>query len=506
MIAFKPFARTAVRPLSLTMILCAALACATPSAKASQALSKPLPDTPVGRLAGSLIQHVSTDKPLEIRKWAQARLSAAIPQEDKDAFVADLESAARDSGGLELIDARINPRQPEQLQVAVKARRDGRHALFVLAADAAQAEQFSEVGLHPMDDPELYADWPTAPLKPPQLKELIRKALDRLVQTEDFSGCVSVQAGGEAAFHECRGAAERTFGTPTSKLTRFHIGSMNKMFTAVAIAQLVEAGKLGWHDSLAQHVPEYPDQASAKKITLWQLLHHSAGLGDFLVPEYFEHSERFLNPADYLDLIARQARVSEPGEQWAYSNAGFMLLGRVIENSSGQSYFDYLQTHIFAPANMRASGFDALDEVVPGLAVGYYRDGLFSRDWKAAWRKLGLKGGPAGGGYSSNEDLLKFAQALRDGRLLKQATLSQMFENSVPAGPGRYAAGFSDRPSQGRHIRGHSGGIEGTTANLQIVWETGAAVAMTSNQGPTQNWMLVERIADLLAATAAAKP
>jgi hypothetical protein len=77
-----------------------------------------------------------------------------------------------------------------------------------------------------------------------------------------------------------------------------------------------------------------------------------------------------------------------------------------------------------------------------------------------------------------------------------------MFADPVPAGPGGYAAGFGQRLSHGRHIRGHAGGIEGTTANLAMVWETGATVALTSNQGESQNWMLAERIADLLAASA----
>jgi CubicO group peptidase (beta-lactamase class C family) len=117
--------------------------------------------------------------------------------------------------------------------------------------------------------------------------------------------------------------------------------------------------------------------------------------------------------------------------------------------------------------------------------------------------KIGFKGGPAGGGYSTNADLLRFAAALRDGKLVKPDTLTKMFDDEVPAGPGGYAAGFGDRLSHGRHIRGHAGGIEGTDANLAMVWETKAAVVLTSNEGPSQTWMLAETIADLLAAQGA---
>jgi len=285
--------------------------------------------------------------------------------------------------------------------------------------------------------------------------------------------------------------------------TKFHIGSIDKMFTAVAISQLVEAGKLSWNATLAELVPEYSDQEAARKISVWQLAHHTAGLGDYLVPEFFEHQEKFVNPADYLDLIARQPKVSEPGKDWNYSNAGYMLLGRIIENVSKESYFDYIQRHVFVPANMHATGFDSVEDITPKLAVGYFHEGPFSSDWKASWLKTGFKGGPAGGGYSTNADLLRFSAALREGKLVKPATLTKMFDEEVPAGPGGYAAGFGDRPSHGRHIRGHAGSIEGTDANLQMVWETKAAVALTSNEGPSQTWMLAEHIADLLAAEGA---
>jgi CubicO group peptidase (beta-lactamase class C family) len=322
------------------------------------------------------------------------------------------------------------------------------------------------------------------------------------VGTSDFSGCVTVAEGGETVFDECRGLADRSFNVPIDHRTKFHIGSIGKMFTAVAIAQQVEAGKLSWNDTLAKWVPEYPDHAAAEKITVWELLHHTSGLGDFMVPDYFEHATRYVNPADYLGLIARQPLAGPPGKGLNYSNAGYVLLGRIIENVSGENYFDYIQHHIFEPAQMGSSGFDSEDEIVPGLAVGYYHDGgVFSRTWKANWVRSVYKGSPAGGSYSTNADLLRFAGALHGGKLVKPATLAKMFDDEVPNdGPGAIGAGIDERLSHGHHIRGHQGGIEGTTADLEMVWETGAAVALTSNEGPSQHWLLAEQIADLLAA------
>jgi D-alanyl-D-alanine carboxypeptidase len=490
--------RSRTRAAGLMFALLSLLTCAAASAASASAV---LPDTPVGALGRQLMTHVKADTPEQIRQWAPTILSPAIGEAERATFVNGLVSAVRDSGGVDLIDVR---EQQGFLVLTVKARRNGQLALFVLAPDEAEAGKLKMADVVAMDDPALYAEWPKAAVPREALTRLIRTALDGLVRTADFSGCVTVSDGASTIFDECRGLAQRGFDVPIDRQTRFHIGSMNKMFTAVAIAQLVEAGKLSWHATLAEHVPEYPDRAAAEKITVWQLLHHTAGLGDFLVPEYFAHRERFVDPVDYLDLIARQPRVSAPGEGWSYSNAGYLLLGRIVEKVSGERYADYIQRHVFAPARMTASGYDRLDDVVPKLAVGYYREGVFSGEWKADWMKTAYQAGPAGGGYSNNADLLRFAHALRAGKLVKPATLTKMFDDAVPAGgPGSYAAGFGVRLSHGRQIRGHSGGIEGTTANLAIVWETGAAIALTSNQGPSQHWLLAERIADLLAAEGA---
>jgi CubicO group peptidase (beta-lactamase class C family) len=484
----------------MPLLLAAVLAMPLSASAAAPAL----PDTASGRLAGQLLHRLDSPADGPIRPWANALLSPAIAQDERDAFLTELVVATRDSGGLDVVDVRSDPRQPDLLQLALKARRGGTRGLLVLSADAKQPDRIGQASLFPMDDPALYAGWPKDKVPHERIAEVARAALDKLADGADFSGCLTIRSASETILDECRGVAERSFGVPVDRQTRFHIASLGKMFTAVAIAQLVEAGKLSWDATLAQQVPEYADREAAGRITVWQLLHHTAGLGDFMVAEYFQNREKFIDPADYLDLIARQPKSGEPGKAWNYSNAGYVLLGRIVEKVSRESYFDYVQRHVFAPAGMTASGFDRLDEVVPKLAVGYYHQGIFAPEWKAAWLKLGAKASPAGGGYSNNADLLRFAQALREGKLLKPSTVTRMFDDAVPAGPGAYAAGFGDRLSHGAHVRGHAGGIEGTTANLQMVWESGAAVALTSNQGQSQNWMLAERIADLLAAEAAA--
>lgn len=483
------------------ILACAVAVLACP-AEARQ-ISRTLPDTPTGRLGGELIRHINADDPEGVRRWAATRLSPAMAEADRADFLDKLAAAVRDSGGVDLVDTRVQG-SPGMLVVTVQGRRAGQRAALVLLPDPDRPDVLAMADLAPVDDRALYADWPRDGASRAEIARLAREALDRLADTRDFSGCLSIWDGGETLLDECRGLADRTFGIPADTATRFHIGSMDKMFTAVAVAQLVEAGRMSWDSTLAELVPDYPDRAAAERITVWQLLHHTAGLGDIFVPEFFQNRERFVDPADYLDLIARQPTVGAPGEGWSYSNAGYVLLGRIVETVSGEGYFDYIDRHVFAPAGMTDSGFDSQEDITPRLATGYFLDGAFSSVWKANAMTLPFKGSPAGGGYSTNADLLRFAAALRAGRLVGPATLDAMFENAVPAGPGAYAAGFGDRLSHGRHVRGHAGGAPGMDADLAMVWETGAAVAVTSNQGDTPTAMLLaERVADLLAAGAA---
>lgn len=490
--------KLAIRPTLLAPLLAISAALAVPSATAGE-ISTTMPATPAGDIGAMVLAHINADSPAAIGQWAPTILSRSVDPEMHAAFVKQLVVAARDSGGVDFVDARTQG-PPGMLVLTIKGRQTGQLAALVLMPDPEEPGKLAMVDLVPVDDPALYDAWPETGATPSQIAHLARTALDDLARTSDFSGCLRVSDGTSTLIDECRGLADRTFGVKADRDTKFHIGSMNKMFTAVAIAQLVESGKLTWETTLAEAVPDYPDQEAASKITVWQLLRHTSGLGDFFVPEFFQNREKFVDPADYLDLISRQPVAFQPGEDWNYSNAGYILLGRIVENRSGESYFDYIQRHVFAPAGMTASGFDSLDTITDGLATGYYKDGAFAAQWKANWMTLPFKGSPAGGGYSTNADLISFADALTAGKLVSSATLQKMFDDGVPVGPGKYTAGFGERMSGERHIRGHAGGAPGMSANLAIVWETGAAVAITSNQGDTPTAMLLsERLADLLA-------
>ena len=165
-----------------------------------------------------------------------------------------------------------------------------------------------------------------------------RAFVQDLAARERFSGTILIARNGRILLQQAFGYADRAFKAPNHLETRFNLGSMGKMFTAVAILQLVEQGRLSLDQTVAELLPDYPDAAAAKKIRLTHLLTHTSGLGNIFGPRYEatpkDHLDRL---SDYLPLIAEQQLAFEPGERWSYSNAGFLVLGLIIEKVAGQS-------------------------------------------------------------------------------------------------------------------------------------------------------------------------
>lgn len=250
---------------------------ATPASSSASApsVSTTLPDTVAGKFGAMVIAHINADTPVSIQQWAPTILSRSVDASARADLLKQLAVAVRDSGGVDFVDARTQG-PPGMLVVTIKGRRSGQLVAVVLLPDPEQPEKLAMVDMVPVDDPTLYAAWPETGASQAEIARLAKAALDQLERTSDFSGCLSISDGANMVFDECRGWADRTFAVSADQQTKFHIGSMNKMFTAVAIAQLVESGKLTWEATLADLMPEYPDQAVAKRITVWQLLHHTA--------------------------------------------------------------------------------------------------------------------------------------------------------------------------------------------------------------------------------------
>jgi CubicO group peptidase (beta-lactamase class C family) len=315
--------------------------------------------------------------------------------------------------------------------------------------------------------------------------EALSSRADELAREGQLSGATLVVKDGQVLFSHAYGLADRKRGIPNTLRTRFRIGSMNKMFTAVAILQLVQAGKVELTAPLGKYLTDYPSKDVAAEVTIHHLLTHTGGTGDIFGPDFDAHLKELRTLADYVELYGERGLEFEPGSRWSYSNYGFILLGRVIEKVTGQSYYDYVQAHIYEPAGMTASGSLPEDRAVPDRSVGYIKPPgattwLPNTDW------LPYRGTSAGGGYSTVEDLARFAHALLRDKLLRPDLTGLLITGKVESGrDAKYAYGFEDaRDGDGNGWVGHGGGAPGMNGDLKIYLKSGYVVAVLANMDP----------------------
>jgi D-alanyl-D-alanine carboxypeptidase len=311
----------------------------------------------------------------------------------------------------------------------------------------------------------------------------LHSEIEARVASDVFAGAVLVAKNGKPIFQQAYGHADREASTPNMLDTKFRIGSMNKMFTAVAVAQLAQAGKIKLEDPIGKYLTGYPNRDVAGKVTIHNLLTHTGGTGDIFGPQFQEHREQLRELKDYVALYGARGPEFEPGAKWAYSNYGFILLGRIVEVVSGQSYYDYVREHIFKRAGMKAT--DSLPESVhvKDRSIGYTKE-------VGGWLRpntdsLPPRGTSAGGGYSTVKDLLAFADALAAHRLLDPHYTELVTTGKVDAGPGgKYAYGFEDHNDGGARWFGHGGGAPGMNGALRVYPDSGYVVAVLANLDP----------------------
>jgi D-alanyl-D-alanine carboxypeptidase len=315
--------------------------------------------------------------------------------------------------------------------------------------------------------------------------------LEAEAAADRFAGAVLVAKNGAVIFERAHGFADRQGRVANSTTTRFRVGSMNKMFTAVAILQLVEGGKVKLDDPLATFLPDYPNADLARRVTVDQLLTHRGGTGDIFVPAYFANKDNIRTLDDYIALLGSRAVAFPPGERFEYSNYGYILLGAVIERVTGRDYHGYVQSEIFDRAGMTRTGAEPEERPVEGLAVGYTRGG-----GEAAWRPntagLPYRATSAGGGYSTLRDLLAFTEALRALKLLGAEYTLRMLEGY----------GLRNMLADGSGFVGHNGGSPGMNGDLRIYPRSGYVTIALANLEPPA----ADAITELLDATLPVRP
>lgn len=369
---------------------------------------------------------------------------------------------------------------PTSLTGLVQERNSDQFGRFIIVLDAAEPHHITQFPVMAIPRP---AEFPVARMSEGELVAALRTRLEKEAAADRFAGTVLLAKNGKVLLSGAYGLTDREKKVANTLETRFRIGSMNKMFTAVSVLQLAQAGKLKLTDPLGKYVTDYPNQDIASKVTIHMLLTHTGGTGDIFGPDFNAHRLELRTLNDYVALYGKRGPAYEPGSRWVYSNYGMVLAGVVIERVSGQSYYDYVAEHVYKPAGMTRTGSEPESEDVQGRSIGYMRPP--NGGWTPNTDTLPYRGTSAGGGYSTVGDLLKFADALMAHKLLNAEYTDLLIKGKVDSGGGRmYAYGFEDERKDGVGAVGHGGGAPGMNGDLRIYPSSGYVVAVLANLDP----------------------
>jgi CubicO group peptidase (beta-lactamase class C family) len=313
------------------------------------------------------------------------------------------------------------------------------------------------------------------------------------VAADRFSGCILVAQGDTPIFRKAYGFASKRFKVPNQVDTKFNLGSITKVFTKVAVMQLAERHKLSLEDYISEYLQNYPPD-TASKITINHLLSHTSGMGNYFNEKFEASKDKLRTVDDFMSLFLNDPLSFKPGEKMQYSNNGYVVLGKIVESISGQDYYDYVREHIYRPAGMSDSDHYETDSPVPNLAIGHTR--MHNQPYKlvgGSWREnalmIGIKGSPAGGGYSTADDLLRFSIALRSHKLLNQEHTDLVYHQPSPAGTSQ-----AEKP----RAFGVAGGAPGIGAALKMYLDTAYVNIILSNHDPEDMQVIRQKTEDII--------
>ncbi|HEX6944326.1 MAG TPA: serine hydrolase domain-containing protein [Gemmatimonadaceae bacterium] len=432
--------------------------------------------TTATRRAREAVAIINSATPKVLKAYVDSAFGGPMRDRPTDAYVNLFMGLRERSGGLEWVS--VQEESPYRAVIRLTRKLTGETNALQVSVEETSPHRVTRLDLRPPPGaaPRVASD--------AELTSALQQYVTALARADAFSGSVLLAKDGKVLYSAAFGSANKDFAAPNTIETKFNLGSMNKMFTSVVIAQLVDQGKLSYDDPLSKFVPDFPSAAAAQKVKIKHLLTHTSGLGSYFNDEFFKSSrERFRTVDDMMQLAKGESLAFEPGTRWSYSNTGMLVLGKVIEVVTKQDYFDYVRDQISKPAGMTRSDAYELDGVNENLAVGYEKE--YADDGTKRYRNNifmhVMRGGPAGGGYSTAPDLLRFAEALKSGKLITPATYELMTTPKPDVNSPRYGFGFQVDPQTG--IVGHSGGFPGISSNLDIFKGTGYVAVVMANYG-----------------------
>jgi CubicO group peptidase (beta-lactamase class C family) len=263
-----------------------------------------------------------------------------------------------------------------------------------------------------------------------------------LTQQDKFSGVVLIKQGEQEVFSKAYGYASRAWKVPNTLDVRFDTASITKLFTSVAVMQMVDQGRLSFDTGVVDFLG-LTDTTISKGVTVYQLLTHTSGIaddaeedGDEALEDVYKNKPNYSikETVDFLPQFIHKPPNFAPGQGCSYCNMGYILLGLAVERASGLSYRDYVRQHIFAPAGMSASDFFRMDYVTENVAEG--ADPVLDeagkvKEWRRNIYAYSPQGAPDGGAHVTASDLIRFMQVMQAGQLLSPELTKMFFTPQV---------------------------------------------------------------------------
>ncbi len=454
-----------------------------------------LPDTPAGRRMSAYLEAWNAHDPAKLEAFVRSAFSpAALAERPVEARLAFHAQVRGEHGGFAV--QKIIDSQPGTLMLQVRGTTSG--TLLRLGIEVEPKEPHHVLGFRIQlgggeGEPAPAPASAETPLSLDGAKAAIDAEISAAAKDDRFAGVVAIRRGETAWYERAVGAANRETQIPNRMETRFNLGSIQKFFTQTVIARLCQEGKLRLDDKLIEVLPSYPNPAVARRVTIGQLVEHTAGFGDFFGAAFRAEPRKVRTLTDYLSLFVDQPLMFEPGARFEYSNAGFIVLGLVIEAKTGLPYDEAVRRFVFEPAGMKSTSLDPVENEAPDRAVGYRKPQGPGGVWTPNRGGLPGKGSSAGGGYSTAADLIRFVDALRADRLVDFGWTEWLL--------GAPALADGSKPASGaRHQRslGVAGGSEGVNAVLFFDLADGSVTAVLANLDEPAAERLFERIRGLL--------
>jgi CubicO group peptidase (beta-lactamase class C family) len=444
-----------------------------------------------------LISVLSTGDQEKYKLFVKARYSQkALAEYSVEEQAASLAKIYAETGGFRLL--RVTVETERALAAEARDKILGQGYCLTLNRERGEGGEF----ISDFDAKATYVAGPNlVPISPGLLTRRIDEAASAYAARGLFSGVILLAKDDKIILEKAYGMSSVAYSASMRPSTRLNIASIGKMFTGVAIAQLVSAHKLSYDDTVGKILPDFPNAQVREKVTVRQLLTHTSGLGPrdyYDDPKWQAARPNLRSIPDYMKLVANTGIGLEPGK-YHYSNAGYVILGAIIEKLTAQTYYDYVRDHIFEPTGMTRSFYHEMDHEDKDVAVPLTN--LFNHDGGYLYRmgtprnsvyELAAKGGPQGGAFVTAQDLLAFKRALLGGTLLSFAAVKEMTTAQGESGAGapglagdvREGLGVEVVTRNGHTFFGHTGGDLGVASMLYWYPDTGYTTILLSNRDP----------------------